>query len=234
LKLLNFKGTPQGGVISPVLSNLFLHYVFDKWVTKHYPNTPWCRYADDGLLHCKSKHQAELMLDVLAKRFKDCGLEIHPDKTKIIYCEDKSRKRKYINNSFEFLGYEFRPRRALGRGGVSFKAFTPAVSKSAIKSMIAEIRENNITRRTNSDLADIADVWNPILRGWIVYYGVYRRSELIKVFRYFNAKLVKWVMRKYKKLKNRKNAAYEYMKNIFIKFPTLFSHWKFCEGKRFA
>ena len=85
------KGTPQGGVISPVLSNLFLHYVFDKWMQHNHPETPWCRYADDGLVHCKTEEQALAMLNQLAQRFNQCGLELHPDKTKVVYCKDKNR-----------------------------------------------------------------------------------------------------------------------------------------------
>lgn len=130
------KGTAQGGVISPVLSNLFLHYVFDMWMGKKHPEKPWCRYADDGLVHCKTEEKAQQLLAELNQRFSACGLELHLEKTKIIYCKDGMRKDQYPTTKFTFLGYDFRQRGALNRKtNKVFQNFSPAVSKAAIKSM---------------------------------------------------------------------------------------------------
>ena len=166
------KGVMQGGVISPCLSNLYLHYVFDIWMLKHHSTTPWCRYADDGLAHCKTESQAQQLLVELRKRFEDCGLELHPDKTKIVYCKDDNRRKTYPETKFVFLGYEFRCREVRNtKNDEVFRSFTPAVSKTAVKLMRAKIRNSNIRKRTDLSLDDIAKEYNPILRGWLNYYG---------------------------------------------------------------
>jgi len=221
------KGVMQGGVISPVLSNLFLHYVFDAWMTRQYPATLWCRYADDGLAHCKTKRQAEQLLAELEQRFKDCGLELHPIKTKIVYCKDDRRKSDYPNTEFEFLGYSFRRRGTKNsKDNSMFGGFTPAVSKSAQKSMRAKTRKQKFFRRSDLSLSDIANMFNPVLRGWIEYYGRYHRSELYSVLDHFNKTLIKWAMRKYKKLKGHKTRAGIFIEKIAERDPSLFAHWK--------
>jgi RNA-directed DNA polymerase len=221
------KGVMQGGVISPVLSNLFLHYVFDVWMKRNHPEIPWCRYADDGLVHCKTEQEAQLLLAELRKRFAECGLELHPQKTKIIYCKDSSRRKNYPDTKFEFLGYEFRRRLVKNNKRNSlFVNFTPAVSPSALKSMRAETRKWNFRNRTDLELEDMANMYNPILRGWINYYGRYSRSSLYPVFRHFNKSLVAWAMRKYKRFKNRRTRASVFMENISERESGLFAHWK--------
>jgi len=161
------RGTPQGGVISPVLSNLFLHYVFDTWMQRHYPEIKWCRYADDGLAHCQTLQQAETLLQELKQRFAECELELHPDKTQIVYCKDQ-KYTDYPKKSFNFLGYTFRARRSInGRNNQVFTGFLPAVSKEALKSMRAKVKQSNIRNRTELSLLDIAQMFNPILQGWI-------------------------------------------------------------------
>jgi hypothetical protein len=163
-------GTPQGGVISPILSNFFLHYVFDHWMKRNHPTVPWCRYADDGLVHCRTQKQAQQLLHCLRKRFAECGLEFHPDKTKIVYCQ---------NTSFDFLGFTFRQREAMNkRLNMRFVSFTPAVSKLAMKTMRAKIKKCRIGRRIELNLDDIANRCNPILQGWINYYGQFHSSAL--------------------------------------------------------
>ncbi len=221
------KGVPQGGVISPLLANLFLHYVFDKWMGKTYPNMPWARYADDGLVHCTTETQAKQILANLHKRFGECKLELHPDKTKIIYCKDANRRGKYKDTKFTFLGYTFRRRQSRNTNTRRiFVSFTPAVSDIAIKSMRAKTRKSNIRNRTDIELKDIAKEFNPILRGWIEYYGCYCPSALYPVFRHFNKSLVTWIMRKYKKFKGRKIRAIKLLEKIAKEKPGLFVHWK--------
>ena len=173
------RGTPQGGVISPILSNLFLHYCFDLWMTRKHPDLPWCRYADDGLVHCRTEQEAMALRADLQVRLMECGLEMHPTKSKIVYCKDSNRRSEYPNVSFDFLGYRFQPRRAENtRSKQVFCNFLPAVSPSALKSMRSAIRDLDIRQRTQVSLADIAREINPLLRGWIAYYGRYTRSAL--------------------------------------------------------
>ena len=218
------RGVMQGGVISPVLSNLFLHYVFDSWMTRNFSKMPWCRYADDGLVHCKTEAEAQQIRRQLETRFMECGLEMHPDKTKIAYCKDSNRKRDYQNTSFDFLGFTFRPREAKNQANnLRFTSFTPAASKSAMKSMRAKIKKCRLGRRTELSLEDIAERCNPSLRGWINYYGQYHITEMESVFRHFNQTLVKWAMRKYKRLN--KTKAIEFLSNLAKEEPGLFIHW---------
>jgi RNA-directed DNA polymerase len=221
------KGTPQGGVISPVLSNLFLHYVFDDWMKRHYPALKWCRYADDGLVHGEELEQMQELLVALKQRFEDCGLELHPEKTKIVYCKDGKRKGEYPNTEFTFLGYSFRRRKVQNsRDNSLFVSFTPAVSKEAQKSMRAKIRKSGLSRKTEVSIQDIADIYNPILRGWIEYYGKYNVAELSSVMRHFNQAIRRWIMRKYKKFKGCKTRAGEFLAEIAKREPNLFAHWE--------
>lgn len=221
------KGTPQGGVISPVLSNLFLHYVFDVWMGKSFPGVLWCRYADDGLVHCKTEQEAQAIKAKLTVRFAECGLEMHPTKTKIVYCKDGSRKGKYPNTKFDFLGYTFCRRPAKNRKrNKMFSNFSPAVSKSALNAMRAETRRRDIRNRTDLSLVEISQVYNPILRGWLQYYGRYYPSALYPLLRHFNLTLVAWAMRKYKRLKGHKTRAAIFLEKIVEREPQLFVHWK--------
>ena len=221
------KGTPQGGVISPVLANLFLHYAFDVWMTRHYAANPWCRYADDGLVHCKTEAEAKFIMEALGKRFAECGLEMHPEKTKIVYCKDGDRKGKYPNMAFDFLGYTFRRRLVKNSKRNSiFVSFTPAVSLSAMKSMRKFVRRSNIRNRADLDLNALADWMNPVLRGWLAYYGYYQPSAMYPVLRHFNKTLVAWAMRKFKKLRRHKTRASRFIEGISKRQPHLFAHWK--------
>lgn len=221
------RGTPQGGVISPVLSNLFLHYVFDKWMHRHYPGNPWCRYADDGLVHCHTEWQAQQLLEVLRNRFAECGLELHPEKTKIVYCKDGNRRGRYHTTSFDFLSYTFKPRVSWNkRKNCPFISFTPAVSKSAVTSMRGKTRKLNVRNRTDLELTDIARWFNPILQGWLNYYGKFRPSALDGVWRHFNMTLVAWAMKKYKHLRGRKTKTVKLFDRIVKEQPKLFAHWR--------
>ena len=218
------RGTPQGGVISPILANLFLHYVFDKWLEVHYPDIEWCRYADDGLLHCRTLEHAEFFMDILRKRFKECGLEMHPEKTMIAYCKDVDRTRDYPNTSFDFLGYTFRPRGAKNKHGKLFTSFLPGVSKGSLKGMIAETRRRGFRNNTGIKLLDISRMFNATLRGWFNYYGKYYPSALAPLWRHFNRTLVAWALRKYKKIKGVTRAAM-LIEKVAKDTPKLFVHW---------
>jgi len=227
------KGTPQGGVVSPVLSNLFLHYVFDVWMGKHHPAKPWCRYADDGLVHCKTEQEAKQLLVDLEQRFEVCELELHPVKTKIVYCRDANRQEEYHNTKFTFLGYDFCSRAVINpRKNSVFMSFSPAVSKAAAKAMRSQVRKSGVRKRADLSLEEIAQWYNPILRGWINYYGHYNRSAMGSVMKHFNKTLVSWAMRKFEKLRSHKTRAFEFIKKITSANPELFVHWSM--GLRFA
>ena len=220
------KGTPQGGVISPLLANLFLHYAFDRWLNQYYPTIPWCRYADDGLLHCSSEAQARYLLRVVGKRFLECGLELHPEKTKIVYCKDGRRSGDYANTQFDFLGFTFRQRQNKEpRTGEIFLGFTPAVSDAALKSMRRKIKMWWIGRRTDLELNEIAAFCNPVLQGWWNYYGRYYRSMMYRIARYFDHRLVRWAMRKYRYLRGKKMRAIAVFDRLAKLRPNLFAHW---------
>jgi RNA-directed DNA polymerase len=221
------RGTPQGGVISPILSNLFLHYTFDLWMRRAYPDLPWCRYADDGLVHCRTEQEAEAVRAELQARLEECHLQMHPTKTKIVYCRDARRRASYPNVKFDFLGYEFRPRRVSNpQNGRTFCGFTPAVSPSALKAMRETIRDLDIRRQTQLALADIADRLNPLLSGWIEYYGRYTPSALSTMLRYVNQTLLRWVMRKFKRFKAHKVRASHFLQRLVRDDMGCFVHWR--------
>ena len=226
-KIARTMGTPQGGVVSPVLANLFLHYVFDKWLAKHFPEMQWCRYADDGLVHCRSEAEAQRMLDVLKQRFEACGLELHSEKTRIVYCKDGSRKGQYRNTTFDFLGYTFRRRLCKNRKRNSmFVNFTPAVSKGALKAMGLKIRKLRVRMRSELNIEQLARWLNPLINGWIAYYGRFSRSGLYPMCRQVNKTLVRWARRKYKKFRYRKSKAMLFVQGIVRQNPNLFAHWR--------
>ncbi len=220
-------GTPQGGVVSPILANLFMHYAFDVWMTRTHPELPWCRYADDGLVHCRTEQEAETLKVALQARLAECHLEMHPTKTKIVYCKDGKRKGKYPNVKFDFLGYCFRPRRVRRlRDNSLFGGFNPAVSSSAMKAMRETIRDLNLRRQTQLTLQDIAQQLNPLLRGWIAYYGRYAPSALYPLLRYVNQTLVAWAMRKFKRFKRHKVPASHFLQRLATECVDLFVHWR--------
>jgi RNA-directed DNA polymerase len=219
-------GIPQGGVISPCLSNLFLHYAFDIWMKRKYPHLLWCRYADDGLIHCETEEEAKAVMAQLQIRLAECGLQMHPTKSKIIYCKDSNRKGEYPEVSFDFLGYQFRPRRAGNpKTQKVFCSFLPAVSPSAIKGMRGKVRELNIQRHTSLSLTDIAEMLNPLLRGWIEYYGRYSRTSIRPILRTVNLKMRGWLMRKFKRYRGHKTRAGIFLGQLSQTAGHLFAHW---------
>jgi len=221
------RGTPQGGVVSPILSNLFLHYAFDLWMKRTHPDLPWCRYADDGLVHCRTEQEAEAVKAALQARLTDCQLEMHPTKTKIVYCKDGKRRGQYPNVTFDFLGYQFRPRTVRNsRSDELFCSFTPAVSPSALAAIRTKVRDLNIRKLTVRTLDDISSALNPLLRGWIQYYGKFNLSALETMLRHVNLTVRGWVMRKFKRFQGRKVAAAIFLEKMVRLRPALFEHWR--------
>jgi len=219
------RGTPQGGVISPLLANLFLHYGFDRWMRQTHPDVPFERYADDGVVHCRTEAEAHLMMKAIGQRLAECGLELHPEKTKIVYCKDGQRKRDYPKVKFDFLGYSFQPRQAKSRRGNLFLNFSPAVSAKAAKSIRSTIRSWKIHRWTHLTIEAIAVSFNPVLRGWINYYGNYYRSMLAPILGQLDYALDRWARRKYKRLNGSQTKARAWIKRIAQQDPGLFAHW---------
>jgi RNA-directed DNA polymerase len=220
------KGTPQGGVISPLLANLFLHYAFDEWMRRKYPSISFERYADDIIVHCGSERQAKWIKSEIEKRLLGCKLELHPEKTKVVYCKDSSRRGKYLNDKFDFLGYTFRPRLSKSRKGDFFVSFSPAVSVKAAKKMRRVMRSWRVHLRSDKSIEELSQFCNPVLRGWMNYYGRYRGSELSQTFRMFNRILIRWAMRKYRKLKRLVNKTICWLGRISINQRWLFVHWQ--------
>ena len=219
------KGTPQGGVVSPLLANLFLHYAFDLWMRTNQPHIPFERYADDVICHCKSKAQAEWLLASIEKRLAECRLELNLRKTQIVYCKDDRRKGRYPRVKFDFLGFTFQPRQVKVRNGDIFVGFNPAVSDKAAMAIRNEIRSWRLHLRSDRSLEDFSRMFNPILRGWVNYYGSYYKSKLYQALMPLNLIMAKWAMRKYKKLKGHQRRASRWILRIRRRSPYLFAHW---------
>lgn len=220
------RGTPQGSAISPLLANLFMHYAFDTWMAREFPNIGFERYCDDAVVHCRSESQAHQVRDAIAARLAQVGLELHPDKTRIVYCKDADRRGDHEVTSFTFLGYEFRPRLAKSRTGHHFVSFLPAVSTAAMKAMGREIRSWHLARRSDKSLDDLARMFNNTVQGWINYYGRFYRSRLLSFLRRLNLHLVRWAGRKYRWLKRRERRAMSWLAEIAQRSPRLFAHWR--------
>ena len=219
------RGTPQGSAVSPVLANLFMHYAFDSWLEREFPAVEFERYADDAVVHCATERQARQVLAALAERMESVGLELHPAKTKIVYCKDRKRRFSYENTSFTFLGYTFRARKApTGDGKSMFCAFLPAVSRDALKKMGGEVRRWRINLRTTSDLGELARWMNPVIRGWMSYYGKFYRTGLDGLLRRINTYLVRWARRKFKRLRSFKRAR-RWWHGLLRRQSALFAHW---------
>ena len=217
-------GTPQGGVISAILANLFMHYAFDCWMETRLPRNPWVRYADDGVIHCNSKEEAEIILKRLKNRLSGCKLELHPTKTRIVYCKDDNRRGNHEHTSFDFLGYTFRRRMVRTKKGQYFCGFNPAVSKSAVKSLKEKIKR--LRRLTQLTIEELAEQMNPIIRGWANYFSKFTASEVYKVLSDVNLSLARWVMRKYKRFKRRLVASINWLGKVAATRPNLFTHWE--------
>lgn len=220
------RGTPQGGVVSPLLANLFLHYAFDRWVSQHLCSVRFCRYADDGVVHCKSLSQAQLALRKIKERLCQCGLELHPEKTRIVYCKDINRRETYPVIDFTFLGYTFRPRKAVDKYGRVYENFSPAVSRGALRMMRQMIRGWRIQLKNDKELTDLSKMFNPILRGWLNYYSRFHGSAMAPIWQHMNAFLIRWLRRKYKHISWHKTRARKLLGKLATAEPKSFVHWE--------
>lgn len=219
------KGTPQGSAVSPILVNLFMHYAFDMWMAREFPRCPFERYADDAVVHCATRSQAECVLRKLHARMQEVGLRLHPDKTRIVYCKDSNRRGQHEHTSFTFLGYAFRGRTAKGKHGRLFSSFLPAISPEALKAKGERLRELRIHRQTNLTLNELAEWLNPIIAGWMHYYGRYYRTKLHPLLRRINIYVRRWAGKKYKRLRTYKRFK-QWWTGLLQREPRLFAHWQ--------
>ena len=219
------RGTPQGGVISPLLANLFLHYAFDKWMDRENPQVPFERYADDIICHCRTEGEARRLWRQVEDRLAECGLSLHPQKTKIVYCKDTNRKGSFPTVAFDFLGYRFQPRLAIWRGGLFGVSYLPAAAPKALKAFRRRVRNWGLQRRSDKGLTDLARMFNRQIEGWIGYFRCFYKSALYPTLRLIDAHLVRWVMRKYKRFKQRPRQARLWLARIVKSTPGLFAHW---------
>ncbi len=221
------KGTPQGSVVSPLLANLFLHYAFDLWMRRAFPHLRFERYADDVIVHCRSESQAQSVLEAIRQRLAECGLELHSEKTRIVYCKDANRKQRYENVAFDFLGYTFQPGRARNWQGKNFVSFLPAISAKAAKGIRQTVRAWRIaSTRNNQPLEQLAKLIDPAVRGWMNYYGRYYRTECIAVLQHINEALARWARWKYKRLRRRKTASIHWLGRLAERAPNLLVLWQ--------
>jgi RNA-directed DNA polymerase len=219
------RGTPQGGVVSPILMNLFMHYAFDIWMKRNYPACPFARYADDAVVHCRSQRQAEQVMQVIGARLAECGLAMHPEKSKIVYCQDSNRTESFPHVQFTFLGFTFRPRKAMSKQHRVFTSFLPGVSADAMKRMRQVVRGWRIPRQTPATLAELAGKYNSVLRGWCNYYGAFYQTAMRELARHVDRKLEQWARRKYKTLSRHQRRSVEWLNRMKEGYPELFAHW---------
>ena len=226
-QLARERGTPQGGVISPLLMNLFMHYAFDTWMYRTSPNCPFARYADDAVVHCRSERQAQYVMQSIADRLASCGLLMHPEKSRVVYCKDSNRVEPHPHVSFTFLGFTFRPRKAQGVQGRIFTSFLPAASEDASKRMRQAVRRWCLNQQTHVALPDLARLYNPVIQGWWNYYGAFYKTAMHRIFQHIDRTLERWARRKFKALHGRRRRSAEWLQKMQRATPLLFRHWQF-------
>ena len=220
-------GTPQGGVISPVLANIYLHYAFDVWMERNYPIAPFARYADDAIIHCKSEKEAKEIKEALNQRMKQCKLELHPDKTRIVYCKDEDRTEDYPITQFDFLGYTYKAVYIKCKDGKLRNNFIASASQKACKNLRDKIKELKLHKMSGSSINIIAKSINPIVRGWINYFGKYNVSALKYTIKCIESRIVRWAMNKYKHFRGRRQRAEKWLSELRNREPKLFAHWSY-------
>jgi RNA-directed DNA polymerase len=226
-------GTPQGGVISPLLANLFMHYSFDMWMVRNYPTIPFERYADDAICHCGSAEDARELWRALAERFTACKLVLHPEKTKIVYCKDANRRGDFPIIAFDFLGFQFRARKTMWRKGdkrIFAHSFQPAASPKALKRISRSVRSWALHHRSDKSLTELAAMYNPCIRGWIAYYSHFYKTQLRPTLVRIDAYVIRWARRKFKRMRHRTKGARDWFDRFRRANPHLFAHWVLCHG----
>ena len=220
------KGTPQGGVISPLLANLFLHYALDRWMKDNFPRIEFIRYADDAIVHCVSKKQAEYILKKIRQRLAHCKLELNEEKTSIVYCKQSGRKENYPKVKFDFLGFSFKPRTFMNRKTRKrFLGFEAEISTESQKKMVQEVKEKEKSMNVSKTIEEVANVLNPSIRGWLFYYGYIKKSAMRRVISIIEYKIVKWLRKKYKRVRKQMRGAYSLLQKVKKVKPRLFAHW---------
>ena len=222
-------GTPQGGVISPLLANLFLHYAFDTWMARNYPHSPFERYADDAICHCQSAKEARALWSALADRLAVCKLVLHPVKTKIVYCKDANRRGDFPIISFDFLGFQFRARKTIWNGKAAH-GFMPAASPKALTAISRTVRRWSLHHRSDKSLQELAEMYNPCIRGWITYYSHFYKTRLRPTLKRIDAYVIRWARRKFKRMRHQTNGARDWFDRLHRANPQLFAHWPLCHG----
>nr|WP_253309275.1 reverse transcriptase domain-containing protein [Rickettsia endosymbiont of Ceutorhynchus assimilis] len=231
-KVVRDKGVPQGGSVSPIISNIFMHHVFDIWMKKNYPTVPFERYVDDAIVHCRTKRQAEFMKVMIEERLAKCKLRLHPEKTQIVYCKDGDRRDEFPTQNFDFLGYTFRARGAKNKKGDCYVSFLPAISNKAKKKIKKTIKSWRIHRITWTTLEEISKKIDPIVRGWFQYYGRFYKSEIYTSLRNIERYLIRWVRTKYKKLRDHGRLAKQFLGKVRKRSPNIFYHWTLGLGSK--
>lgn len=231
-KVVRDKGVPQGGSVSPIISNIFMHHVFDIWMKKNYPTVPFERYVDDAIVHCRTKRQAEFMKVMIEERLAKCKLRLHSEKTQIVYCKDGDRRDEFPTQNFDFLGYTFRARGAKNKKGNCYVSFLPAISNKAKKKIKKTIKSWRIHRITWTTLEEISKKIDPIVRGWFQYYGRFYKSEMYTSLRNIERYLIRWVRTKYKKLRDHGRLAKQFLGKVRKRSPNIFYHWTLGLGSK--